>query len=76
EAASPRVEALLKSLTLEEKAGQLSMDSPGAAYSADDFAAGRIGAVLNYFEPSLIEKIAAVGRSAKGIPVLQALDVI
>lgn len=76
ERGSDRVERILATLTLDEKVGQLSMDSPVAKYDPADFASGRAGAVLNYFEPSYIEALAAVGRSYKGIPVLHALDII
>lgn len=76
ERASARVETILATLTLDEKAGQLSMDSPIAKYDPADFASGRSGSVLNYFDPTYIEALAKVGRSYKGVPVLHALDII
>jgi beta-glucosidase len=76
ERASARVEALIAEMSLEEKAGELSMDSPGAAADAAMFASGKVGSVLNYFDPVAVRRIAEIGRSARGIPVLQALDVI
>jgi beta-glucosidase len=71
-----RVETILAGLTLEEKAGQLSMDSLGPHQDLAGVADGRVGAVLNAFTPQAIAAIAAAGRSAKGIPLLHALDII
>jgi len=81
-----RIEALLRQMTLEEKAGQLSQFSAGDATGPEahrhDYAtmvaAGQIGSFLNVIDPAAIgayQKI-AVEDSRLHIPLLFGFDVI
>jgi len=81
-----RVEALLGSMTLEEKVGQLVQYSAGQATGPgtgrtdykDMIARGQIGSLLNVRETPLINEYQriAVEKSRLHIPLLFALDVI
>lgn len=82
EKADPRIEAILKKMSLEEKVGQMSqVHSPGGDLS-DDFraaiTAGEIGSVLNEARPEMIREMqrVAVEESRLGIPLLFGRDVI
>jgi beta-glucosidase len=81
-----RVESLLRSMTLEEKIGQLVQYSAGQATGPgtgrtdynDMIARGQIGALLNVIETPLINEYQriAVEKSRLHIPLLFGLDVI
>ena len=81
-----RVESLLRSMTLEEKVGQLVQYSAGQATGPgtgrsdyeDMIARGQIGALLNVVETPLINKYQhiAVENSRLHIPLIFGLDVI
>jgi beta-glucosidase len=81
-----RVETLLRSMTLEEKVGQLVQYSAGQATGPgtgrtdykDMIARGQIGSLLNVRETPLINEYQriAVEKSRLHIPLLFALDVI
>jgi beta-glucosidase len=81
-----RVESLLRSMTLEEKIGQLVQYSAGQATGPgtgrtdynDMIARGQIGALLNVVETPLINEYQriAVEKSRLHIPLLFGLDVI
>ena len=81
-----RIEALLRQMSLEEKAGQLTQFSAGEGTGPDNqrrpfatmVAAGQIGSFLNVVEPAAIaryQKI-AVEESRLHIPLLFGFDVI
>lgn len=81
-----RVETILRSMTLEEKIGQLAQYSAGQPTGPgtgrtdyeDMIAQGQIGALLNVIDPHQInayQKI-AVEKSRSHIPILFGLDVI
>ena len=78
----PRIEAILKQMTLEEKIGQMSqVHSPGGDLSEDfraAISAGEIGSVLNEARPEMIREMqrVAVEESRLGIPLLFGRDVI
>ncbi len=82
----PRVEALLKSMTLEEKVGQLVQYSAGQPTGPgtgrtdyeDMIARGQIGSLFNVTETREINKYQriAVEKSRLHIPLLFGLDVI
>ncbi len=75
-----KVESLLKQMTLEEKVGQ--MNQIDGRWMADDLEgdirAGKIGSVLNHFDPEEVRELQrlAVEESRLGIPVLFARDII
>ena len=81
-----RVESLLRSMTLEEKIGQLVQYSAGQATGPgtgrtdykDMIGRGQIGALLNVIETPLINEYQhiAVEKSRLHIPLLFGLDVI
>jgi beta-glucosidase len=81
-----RVEALLRSMTLEEKIGQLVQYSAGQATGPgtgrtdykDMIGQGQIGALLNVIDTPLINEYQriAIERSRLHIPLLFGLDVI
>jgi beta-glucosidase len=81
-----RVESLLKSMTLDEKVGQLVQYSAGQPTGPgtgrtdyeDMIARGQIGALLNVIETPLINKYQhiAVEKSRLHIPLIFGLDVI
>src|SRR5579859_3052729 len=81
-----RAESLLRSMTLEEKIGQLVQYSAGQATGPgtgrtdynDMIARGQIGALLNVIETPLINEYQriAVEKSRLHIPLLFGLDVI
>lgn len=77
-----RVEAVLRQMTLEEKAGQLnSIDASSPDPSsrlAEDIRAGRVGAVLNQVELPEICKLQhiALEESRLSVPLLFSRDVI
>ncbi len=81
-----RVESILRSMTLEEKVGQLVQYSAGQATGPgtgrtdykDMIARGQIGAVLNVIDPKQITEYQrmAVEKSRLHIPLLFGLDVI
>ena len=82
---SARVEALLASMTLEDKVGQLNQISVGsdtgpaqADLEKDLIAKGRVGAILNAVsaEDTNARQRQAVQGSRLGIPLLFGLDVI
>lgn len=85
-ASGERVEALLAAMTLDEKIGQMTLISAGAAVTGpgghvDDFGAvraGRVGAVCNLLGRERIEALqrAAVQESRLGIPLLFSMDVL
>jgi beta-glucosidase len=81
-----RVESILRSMTLEEKVGQLVQYSAGQATGPgtgrtdykDMIARGQIGALLNVIDPKEISEYQriAVEKSRMHIPLLFGLDVI
>lgn len=81
-----RIEALLAAMTLDEKLGQMTLISAGAAITGpgghiDDFGvvrAGRVGAVCNLLGRERIEALqrTAVQESRLGIPLLFCMDVL
>jgi beta-glucosidase len=77
-----RVEDLLASMTLEEKAGQLhTIDASGpdpVGILKSEIAAGRIGAVINQVDPKTLRELQkiAVEDSRLGVPLLVSRDVI
>ncbi len=84
---SPKVEAIFRKMTLDEKIGQLNLIRPafgvktGDAVSADfekKILAGQVGAVLGVQGKQKIRKIQeiAVDKSRLGIPLIFGLDVI
>ncbi|XOV86432.1 MAG: glycoside hydrolase family 3 N-terminal domain-containing protein [Pseudomonadota bacterium] len=81
-AARERARALLNSLSLAEKIGQMVQFSGErdrlSADLAAEIRAGRVGAVLNVVEPAAIEEIQRVARdeSPHGIPLLIGRDVV
>lgn len=85
-AENARVEALLRQMSLEEKAGQLTQFSAGEATGPEGqrrpfaamVAAGQIGSFLNVVEPSAIARYQklAVEESRLHIPLLFGFDVI
>ena len=82
----PRVESLLRGMTLEEKIGQLVQYSAGQATGPgtgrtdykDMIARGQIGSLLNVIDTPLINEYQriAVEKSRLHIPLLFGLDVI
>jgi beta-glucosidase len=85
-ASEARITALLRQMTLEEKAGQLNQVSGGFAFGPDaqkldeeaKIRAGQVGSMLNVFDPKRIKALQkiAVEESRLKIPVLFGLDVI
>ncbi|BBK33847.1 beta-glucosidase [Stella humosa] len=87
EAISARVEALLGRMTIEEKAGQLNLETADWSQARDLYLsdaaearlrAGRIGGFFNMHERALARRIQeiAVHGSRLGIPVLLGYDVV
>jgi beta-glucosidase len=79
-----RIDALLKSMTLDEKIGQLTMvcgpgvDAPTLSDAQlQDAEAGRIGSVLGLWEISGIERAQAAAKASRlAIPLLVTADVL
>jgi len=77
-----RVSGLLQQMTLAEKIGQMNqLDASHGApveYLAQDLRAGRIGAVLNVTDVTVVNELQriAVDESRLGIPLLVGRDVI
>ncbi len=83
-----KISALLRKMTIEEKAGQLNQVSSGFAFGPEADAhkldeearirAGQVGSMLNVFDPKRIKALqkVAVEESRLRIPVLFGLDVI
>jgi beta-glucosidase len=80
--AQPSPEALLRSMTLDEKVGQLVMRMPPADGRDTAFRRavreGRVGAVLNVVDPVALRELqeVAVSGSRLGVPLVFARDVI
>jgi beta-glucosidase len=82
----PRIEALLASMTLEEKIGQMTLVSAGGAVTGPgapvDYVqairAGEVGAVSNLWGPERAHKVqrVALEETRLGIPLLLVMDVI
>lgn len=77
-----RVAALLASMTLSEKIGQMSQLNASEGYApdylADGLREGRIGSVLNVVDVSIVNELQriAVEESRLGIPLMVGRDVI
>lgn len=76
-----KVDALLATMTVEEKAGQLSQFfqfEPNDPAIEQEVAAGRVGSMLFVRDPQEINRLqrVAVERSRLGIPLLFGFDVI
>ncbi|MCB8822994.1 glycoside hydrolase family 3 N-terminal domain-containing protein [Microvirga rosea] len=72
-----RVNDLLRTMTLEEKIGQLNMVSNGALLRWDDISSGRVGALLNFNNAQDIARAQAAARQSRlKIPVLFGLDIL
>ena len=81
-----KIDSLLSEMSIDEKAGQLTLYTGGYAMTGADFKddfmtelrAGRAGNMLNAFSVEYARKIqrAAVSESRLGIPMLFGLDVI
>lgn len=79
-----RVERLLRSMTLEEKVGQMSLRGGGSSSKRDPLdhldtvRAGGAGALINVMDPAAVDRLqrAAVEESRLGIPLLFGRDVI
>ncbi len=81
-----KISALVRKMTVEEKAGQLNQISGGWAFGPDaqkldeeaKIRAGQVGSMLNVFDPKRIRTLqkVAVEESRLKIPVLFGLDVI
>ena len=85
--ASPRIEALLRKMTLEEKIGQLVQRAGGRskalnsrldAAELDRFRAGQVGSYLHVAGAEPLAKLqkVALEESRLGIPLLFAMDVV
>src|SRR3954471_9067779 len=73
----PRVEALLKSMTLEEKIGQLTQYVPDEDEFSEALAIGRVGSILNASvrQANEFQRATLIGSRQK-IPLLIGSDVI
>lgn len=71
-----RAEDILAQMTLDEKVGQLNLVSYGD-FDWNKAAAGRVGAVINFNNPTDIARLQELARQSRlGIPVLFGLDVL
>ncbi len=80
QASSPRVEALIGKMTLDEKVGQLNQLS-GYGYNpamTTQIRKGQVGSILNETDPEVVNKLqrVAVDSTRLGIPLVFARDVI
>ena len=77
-----RISAMLASMTLAEKIGQMSQLNASEGFAPDylgaDLRAGRIGSVLNVVDVAVVNELQriAVEESRLGIPLLVGRDVI
>ncbi|QIJ75131.1 glycosyl hydrolase [Methylobacterium sp. NI91] len=72
-----RIEALLSRMTLEEKAGQLTLISHEPILDLDSFRRGEVGAVINFNNAGLVAQADRLARSSRlGIPLLVGLDIV
>jgi beta-glucosidase len=84
--ATPRIDALLEAMTLEEKIGQMTLVSAGWAVTGPQVSgdymtalrAGRVGGISNLWGPEQTREVqrVAVEETRLGIPLLFAFDVI
>lgn len=73
-----RIDGLIARMTIEEKAGQLTMRGrPDGPWALDDTRAGRVAAFLNIIDPVEIEAYRQAARESRlGIPILFGLDAV
>ena len=72
-----RIDALLASMTLEEKVGQLNLNSHGSTLTWDQLPTGRIGALINFNNAQDIARAQKLARQQRlGIPFLFGLDIL
>ncbi|MCI5970375.1 MAG: glycoside hydrolase family 3 C-terminal domain-containing protein [Oscillospiraceae bacterium] len=78
-----KIKKLIDEMTLEEKAGQLTLRGVGMVLGSDipdyeDLRCGRVGLLPHYEDPKIANEIqrVAVEESRLGIPVIFCLDVI
>ena len=72
-----RVAALLKTMTLAEKVGQLHLSGRGDGFDIGQIKAGRMGGVMNFVVPQEVREVQeAVRQSRLKIPLIIGLDAV
>lgn len=72
-----RIEILLKTMTLEEKIGQLNLLSQGPQFRWEDIREGKTGALLNFNNAQDVARAIALSQQSRlKIPLLFGLDVV
>ncbi len=81
-AAAPNIAALLASMSLQDKIGQMSLAQPGEGHPVEALGdlvrSGKIGAIINVVDPEAVAELQriALEESPHGIPLLVGRDVI
>ncbi|MGL4727901.1 MAG: glycoside hydrolase family 3 N-terminal domain-containing protein, partial [Bosea sp. (in: a-proteobacteria)] len=72
-----RIEALIKRMTLDEKAGQLNLMGRTDKLPLDMFRSGRAGAAMNFIDPKeILQAQQAAAASRLKIPLIIGLDAV
>ncbi|MGO4735232.1 glycoside hydrolase family 3 N-terminal domain-containing protein [Bosea sp. 2KB_26] len=72
-----RIEALLKTMTLDEKVGQLHLSGRGEGFNAARIREGRMGGVMNFVVPQEVADVQKAARESRlKIPLIIGLDAV
>lgn len=72
-----RIDALLREMTLKEKAGQLHLSGRGEGFDINQVRSGEMGAVMNFVVPAEVQAVQkAVRESRLKIPLIIGLDAV